>query len=129
MVTMVRKYLQRRRTPRGTAKTSGTAKITPERKEFTEPKPSLPTAAAMVLEARHPIRKKVVNIKIGLYFATIFNFLSREALDILSSFPKVRRFSVPAFPIVKKEVARELYPLQSSSLSRIQNRLKKTIAI
>ena len=129
MVTMVRKYLQRRKTPTGTAKTSGTAKITPERKEFTEPKPSLPTPAAIVVEARHPIRKKVVNMKIGLYFATIFNLSSREALVILSSFPKVKRFSVPAFPMVKKEVTREQYPSQSSSLSRIQKTLKKTIAI
>ena len=129
MVTKGRKQLQRRRTPRGTAKTTGTAKVTPGRKEFTKPKSLLPTPAAIVVEARHPILKKVVNMKIGLYFATIFNLSSREALVILSSFPKVKRFSVPAFPMVKKEVTREQYPSQSSSLSRIQKTLEKTIAI
>ena len=47
----------------------------------------------------------------------------------MSSNPKVRRFSVPAFPMLKMEVARELQALQSSSISSIQKKLKKTIAI
>ena len=46
----------------------------PERKELVALKPSLPTPAAMVVEPRQPMRKKVVNTKTGLYIATFFSF-------------------------------------------------------
>ena len=46
----------------------------PERKELVALKPSLPTPAAIVVEARQPMRKKVVKTKTGLYIATFFSF-------------------------------------------------------
>ena len=66
--------MHRRRITRGTTKTRGIAKETPDRKELVALKPSLPTPAAMVVEARQPMRKKVVKTNTGLYIAAFFSF-------------------------------------------------------
>ena len=74
------------------------------------------------------MRKKVVKTKTGLYLANSFSFCNREVSVTLSFFPKVSRFSTPLLPMVKKELQRELYTVQSRSLG-VRKKLKKTIAI
>ena len=55
-----------------------------------------------------PARKKVVKTKTGLNFVISFSFWRVETPAILFSFPNVRKFSTPPFPIVKKEQQREM---------------------
>ena len=126
-LTIGRKYLHIKRTVRGTAKMRGAPNSAIEVKPF-GPKPLLPTPAKKVVEARQPMRKKVVRIKTGKYFTTIFSLGRRERPSNLSSFPKVRRFSAPPLAMVRKELHRELYETTSSVLG-VRKRLKKTIAI
>ena len=76
----------------------------------------------------HPMRKKEVKTKTGLYLAIIFSFCSIRAFVILSSFPKVRRFSTPPFPMIRKELQRELYIFQSRSRG-VEKKLKKMTPI
>ena len=91
----------------------------------------------MVVEQRQPTRKKVVRKKTGLNFAINFNCWKSEILAILFSSPKVRRFSMPALLMVKKELQREMIATRvlhhlSSSLrtsAGVQKRPKKMMAI
>ena len=46
-------------------------------------------------------------MKTGLYFAIIFNWRQRGASASLFTSPNVRRLSVPALAMVKKEAERE----------------------
>ena len=91
----------------------------------------------MVVEQRQPARKKVVRMKTGLNFAIIFICWKSEMLVILFFSPKVRRFSMPALLMVKKELEREAMATEvchdlSSSLrssAGVQKRTKKMTAI
>ena len=76
-------------------------------------------------------------MKTGLNFAIIFNCWQSEISAILFSSPNVRKFSVLALPMVKKELEREMMATEvfhhlSSSLrssAGVQKRAKKMTAI